>query len=267
MPDQNKQIYFVILIGIVLALTLVGFIGIVLFLYQRRQHRQEKELVELKVQYDQELLRSQLEMQESTFKAVAQELHDNIGQVLSVIKLSLAILPLDKNHPSYEGVQNCRDMLNKVIFDVSHITKSMHSDRISEIGIDEAIHFELETLRKTGLTKIDFEVSGTSHPINSQKAIFIFRMFQEMINNILKHAQASQINVGVNYTADNTFVLKVQDNGIGFNAEKKQTQTTSSSGIGLRNMVNRAKLIGALISIQSEAGNGTIITVELPEEK
>jgi signal transduction histidine kinase len=267
MSDQNQEIYIITLIGIVLALFLIGSIVFVVFLYQRRRFIQEKQLAEIKVQYEQELLRSQLEMQESTFKLVAQELHDNIGQVLSVIKLSLSILPLDKNHPAYEGIQNCRDMLNKVIFDVSHITKSMHSDRISDIGIDEAIRFELDSLRKTGLTKVDFEVSGTSNSIDPQKAIFIFRMFQEMINNILKHAQASQINVGVNYTTDNKFVLKVEDNGIGFNAEKKQTQTNSSSGIGLRNMVNRAKLIGALISIQSEAGNGTAITVELPVEE
>jgi two-component system, NarL family, sensor kinase len=267
MSDQNQEIYIITLIGIVLALLLIGSIVFVVFLYQRRRFIQEKQLAEIKIQYEQELLRSQLEMQESTFKFVAQELHDNIGQVLSVIKLSLSILPLDKNHPAYEGIQNCRDMLNKVIFDVSHITKSMHSDRISDIGIDEAIRFELDSLRKTGLTQVNFEVEGTPNSIDPQKAIFIFRMFQEMINNILKHAQASQINVGVNYTTDNKFVLKVEDNGIGFNAEKKQTQTNSSSGIGLRNMVNRAKLIGALISIQSEAGNGTAITVELPAEK
>jgi len=267
MSDQNQEIYVIILIGLVLALVLVGFIVIILFLYQRKQHRQEKQLAEIKIQYEQELLRSQLEMQESTFKFVAQELHDNIGQVLSVIKLSLSILPLTKENPAFESVQNCREMLNKVIFDVSNITKSMHTDRISDIGIDEAIRFELDTLRKTGLVKIDFEVSGTPHFINNQKAIFLFRMFQEMINNIFKHAQASHINVAVIYTTDYKFVLKVEDNGIGFSPEKKQTQTNSSSGIGLRNMINRAKLINGTISIKSEAGSGTSITVEVPLEK
>jgi signal transduction histidine kinase len=89
-------------------------------------------------------------------------------------------------------------------------------------------------------------------------------MFQEMINNIFKHAQATQINVAVIYTTDNKFVLKVTDNGVGFDSEYKQTQKTSSSGIGLRNMVNRAKLIGGSISIQSAPGSGTTITVELP---
>ncbi len=267
MSDQNQEIYVITLIGVVLALVLFGFIVFILFLYQRKQHRQEKQLAEIKIQYEQELLRSQLEMQESTFKFVAQELHDNIGQVLSVIKLSLSILPLTKDNPAFESVQNCREMLNKVIFDVSHITKSMHTDRISDIGIDEAIRFELDTLRKTGLVKVDFSVSGTPLFINNQKAIFLFRMFQEMINNIFKHAQATEINVAVIYTTDYKFVLKVEDNGIGFNPEKKQTQTNSSSGIGLRNMVNRAKLINGTISIKSEAGKGTSITVELPLEK
>ena len=71
----------------------------------------------------------------------------------------MSILPLTKENPAFESVQNCREMLNKVIFDVSHITKSMHTDRISDIGIDEAIRFELDTLRKTGLVKVDFSVS------------------------------------------------------------------------------------------------------------
>jgi two-component system NarL family sensor kinase len=264
MSNQNQEVYVIILVGIVLALVLVGFIVVMLFLYQRKQHRQEKELAAVKVQFEQELLRSQLEMQESTLKTIAQELHDNIGQVLSVIKLSLSILPLPKEDPSFESVQNCREMLNKVIFDVSHITKSMHTDRISEIGVDEAIRFELDTLRKTGLVSVDFEVEGTSQSINPQKGIFLFRMFQEMINNIFKHAQATKINVAVIYTTDDKFVLKVRDNGIGFDSEAKQTQKTSSSGIGLRNMVNRAKLIGGSISIQSAPGSGTTITVELP---
>ena len=266
MQDQGQELYVVVLLGMVLALLLVGFILFLLFLYQKRQHRQEKELARLRQEYEQEALRSQLEIQEATFKTIAQELHDNIGQVLSVVKLSLSILPLDSRHPAYESVQNSRQMLNKVIYDMADLTKSLHSDRISQIGLVEAIRFDIESIRKTGLLQIEFSVSGDEYPFDSQRGIFLFRMFQEMLNNILKHSKATQVNIAVIYTIDNKFVLKVEDNGVGFDPDKKRTQASSSSGIGLKSMTNRAKLINAAISIQSQPGKGTTITVELPLE-
>ena len=99
MPTQNQEIYFVTIIGIILGLLLVGFIVTILFLYQRRQQRQEQELERIRAIYEKEALRSQLEIQENTFKSIAQELHDNIGQMLSVTKLTLSILPIENGHP------------------------------------------------------------------------------------------------------------------------------------------------------------------------
>jgi len=267
MPDQNQEIYVVILLAIALALFLVGFIVTMLFLYQRRQHRQEQQLARMKDQYQQELLRSQLEMQEITFKTIAQELHDNIGQVLSVIKLSLSILPMERAHPAYESVQTCRQMLNKVIFDMSNLTKSMHTDRIAQIGLVEAIRFDLDSIQRTGLMKVDLAVDGKEYKLEDQRSIFIYRMFQEMMNNILKHSKATQVNIAVNYSIGNKFVLKVEDNGVGFDLEQKRTQASSSSGIGLKSMTNRASLIGAQIIVQSQPGKGTTIKVELPVER
>jgi two-component system NarL family sensor kinase len=106
MQNQDPEIYFVIVIGIILGLLLVGFIVTILFLYQRRQHRQEQEMRKMKDLYENELLRSQLEIQESTLKTISQELHDNIGQMLSVVKLSLSILPVEKNHNAFDCLQN-----------------------------------------------------------------------------------------------------------------------------------------------------------------
>jgi signal transduction histidine kinase len=264
MQDQNQEIYIVILIGTVLALLLVVFVFIIFFSYQRKKEHQEKELITLKEQYEQELLRSQLEIQETTLKGIAQELHDNIGQVLSVVKLWMSILPVEKTHPAYEGVQNSREMLNKVIFDMGDLTKSLHTDRITEIGLVESISFDVESLRKTGLLEIGFSVSGNEYHFDEQKSIFLFRMYQEMMNNILKHSKATRVNVSIIYSVDYKFVLRIEDNGVGFNVEAKQTQVVSSSGLGLKNMMNRARLIGADFTIKSQPGKGTIISVELP---
>jgi signal transduction histidine kinase len=264
MSAQTQEIYVVVLIATALALLLVGFIVTMLFLYQRRQHRQEQQLVRIKDEYQQELLRSQLEIQETTFKTIAMELHDNIGQVLSVVKLSLSILPLDKEHPAYESVQSSRQMLNKVIYDMGNLTKSLHTDRIAQIGLVEAMRFDLDSLRRTGLLEVDFSVDGTEYRLEDQRSIFLYRMFQEMLNNILKHSKATRVNIAVNYSIDNKFVLQVEDNGVGFDVDKKRAQASSSSGIGLKSMTNRASLIGAQISVQSQPGKGTSIQVEVP---
>src|SRR5689334_20219266 len=114
----NQEIYVVTIIGIILGLLLVGFIVITLFLYQRRQKLQELEMEKMKDLYEKEELQSQLEIQENTFKVIAQELHDNIGQMLSVVKLSLSALPVEKEHRAFDQVKNSEQMLNKVIYDL-----------------------------------------------------------------------------------------------------------------------------------------------------
>ena len=264
MQDPNQQIYFVIFMGTLLALLLVGFILGMIFFYQRRRQKQEREMARLKEEYEQEVLRSQLEIQEETMKTIAQELHDNIGQSLSVIKLWMSMAPIPKEHEAYEGVQNSKEMLQKVIRDMADLTKSLHTDRIADIGLCEAINFDLSSIRRAGILKINFEKEGEEFHFPDQKSIFIFRMYQEMMNNIIKHSQATHVRVSVIYSNNDNFVLAIEDDGVGFDVKQKKESSSGSSGLGLKSMRNRAKLIGAELSIQSEPEKGTLITVHVP---
>jgi two-component system NarL family sensor kinase len=257
------EIYIVIAIGSILALVLIGFMFTVLYLYQRRRHKQAQELSRMKDQYEQEVLRSQLEIQEETFKMIGQELHDNIGQVLSVVKLSLAILPLDKEHEAYEQVLNARQILNKAALDLSDLTKSLHTDRIAQIGLAEAIRFEMENVRKSGIMKTEYELNGLEYDFDSQQSIFLFRMFQEMLNNVLKHSQAQTVSITLDYSDERQFVLILADNGVGFDIEAKRNTSSSSSGVGLKSIFNRAKLIGAELDMKSVPKQGTTATIQL----
>lgn len=262
---QNPEIYFVIIIGIILGLLLVGFIVTILFLYQKRRQKQEKEMEIVKAKYEKEVLRSQLEIQENTFKTISQELHDNIGQMLSVAKLSLSVLPIEKDHPAFQASKTVQEILNKAIFDLSDLTKSLYTDRISEIGLSEAMRFELATIKRAGLIEVQFEVKGTVFALSEQKAIFLFRMFQELMNNILKHSYATAIDVNVNYSEGNTFALKIEDNGVGFDVNEKKQSLSSSKGVGLKSMFNRAQLIGADINMHSNIGKGTVVIITLSD--
>lgn len=264
MRDTNQQIYFVIFMGTLLAFLLVGFILAMFFFYQRRRQKQERELVRLKEEYEQEVLRSQLEIQESTMKTIAQELHDNVGQSLSVIKLWMSMAPISPDHAAFEGVQNSKEMLQKVIRDMADLTKSLHTDRIADIGLSEAINFDLASIRRAGILQIQFDVQGDEFHFPDQKSIFIFRMYQEMMNNIIKHSKATHVNVSLFYSGNDTFVLQIRDDGVGFDVKEKKESGSGSSGLGLKSMRNRAKMIGAGLNIQSEPGKGTTISVTVP---
>src|SRR5450631_2183293 len=264
MQDTNHQIYFVILMGTLLAFLLVGFILSMFFFYQRKRQKQEQELIRIKEEYEQEVLRSQLEIQESTMKTIAQELHDNVGQSLSVIKLWMAMAPIAPDHEAYEGVQNSKQMLQKVIRDMSDLTKSLHTDRITDIGLSEAINFDLASIRRAGIMKVNFEAEGEEFHFPDQQSIFIFRMYQEMMNNIIKHSKATHVNVSLFYSGNDTFVMKIRDDGVGFDVQQKKDSGSGSSGLGLKSMRNRAKMIGADLAIESEPGKGTSISVTVP---
>lgn len=269
MQDQNSQIITFIIIGTSMALILVLFIVTIVFLYQKRQQQHERDVIKLKEEFDQELLRSQLEIQETTLKNISQELHDNVGQMLSVVKLSLASSGLEKVHPAFETIAASRDILNKAIIDLANLTKSLHTDRINQIGLVQAIEFEITSIHKTGLIPIEFKyLSGENHQnLDEHTSIFLFRIFQEILNNTLKHSKASQIVVTTGYTNDNTFILKMEDDGIGFNIDEKINKTASTGGVGLKSMNNRAKLIGAKLIMNSTIGKGTCITITLPLKK
>jgi signal transduction histidine kinase len=265
MYNQNPEIYFVTVIGIILGLLLVGFIVTTLFLYQRRQQRQEQEMERLRDMYEKEALRSQLEIQENTLKTIAQELHDNIGQMLSVVKLSLSMVPTNKELPGHEQIKNSQEVLNKAIIDLSSLTKGLHSDRIAQIGLAESVRSELYSVKKAGLVDVDFKQLGSEIFFDDQKSIFLFRIFQEALNNIIKHARATEVSVHLSFS-DTIFVMEITDNGVGFNVAEKRSSTNASTGVGLKSLYNRAKLIGADLSIDSTAGSGTTLLIELPLE-
>lgn len=259
--QDHSEIYYVTIIGITLGLVLVGFIVITLVLYQKRQLRQENEMKRMKDVYENELLRSQLEIQENTFRLISQELHDHIGQMLSITRFTLSAIPVN-DHPSQDHIVHAQTILNKAIYDLSTLTKSLHSDRIAQVGLTEAIRLEVDSLKRLKIFKVDFSTEGDEISLDGQKSIFLFRIFQESLNNIIKHAKASLIRIRLRY-ADSKLELQIIDDGIGFSIAAK-TKGDAQTGVGLKSIDNRAKLIGAKLEIKSEPGKGTELNIKLP---
>jgi signal transduction histidine kinase len=251
MQAQFPEIYVLIAISSVVALMLISFIVTLVIFYRRKQYSHE-----------QELLKTQLEIQELVFQNLSQEIHDNIGQVLSVIKLTLASAPVGKDDPAYESIQDSKQMVSGVIEDISDLSKSLHPDRILRIGIAEAVQFELNKLTKTRQFETSMQHPDKHIALTTKNEIFLFRIVQEILNNIVKHSAAKHIDVVMGFDGANTSI-EVKDDGKGFDVEKILQRSTMERGIGLSSMKNRMKMIGGTFDIKSSPGNGTTIQVYL----
>ena len=133
------------------------------------------------------------------------------------------------------------------------------SDRIAQTGLAKALETEVERLNKTNQFTATLTQEGNTPGINNDKAIILYRMAQEILNNMVKHSGAKRIGILLN-ASENLFTLAFNDDGVGFNIEEKM----KSGGAGLNNLQNRARLINAQLTILSTPPNGTTITIELP---
>ena len=263
MQSKAPETVLVILISILLALLLVGFIVAMLFWYRRNNQQHQKKMQLANAQFQQELLTAQLEIQESTFKNIAEEIHDNIGQTLSLAKFNIAVLPIESTSELFEPLKGTKELLNTAIDDLRNLSHGLHSDRLIKAGLIDTIENEAEHINRSGKIKAPVIVIGDSCRLGNDKEIILFRIFQESVNNIIKHAGASEIRTSLIFDAT-TFILKIQDNGKGFDLAALQQK---NGGLGLTSMANRAKLIGAEFAINSSLNNGTEITLILKKNQ
>jgi len=257
MPQETTSYTFTFLIvGIVVILFFVVFFYLFIIQLHRRRIIHQKEVVDLKVQYEQTILQSQLEIQEQTFRNISQEIHDNIGQVLSLAKLNLNTIPESENAGK---IALTEELLGKAISDLRDLSKSLNSEKITDIGICEAIKQELAIIEKASARiKTTFLCDDHEIVLGSEKLIITFRMMQEIMNNIIKHAKATHITVDIVKQEDVGIVIHIIDNGIGFDPEKlKNTET----GIGLKSIQQRCRLINAGCIIKSAPGSGTDVEI------
>lgn len=248
--------------GIIIMTALVVFIVLFIFLYQKRYYRHLREKEQLKVQFSQELLHAQLEIQEQTLKNIAQEIHDNIGQELSLAKLNLNTMDINKQSELITKINTSKDLVSKAIQDLRDLSRSMNTDSIAAMGLPKAIGYELDMIRRSEVCHTSLAIHGNIVRLNEQKELILFRIVQESLHNIIKHAEAKNIDVSIIYS-DLTLQLSIIDDGKGFeisDADKKD----SDLGMGLHNMQNRAKLIGAEFMVSSRKNTGTQVRLVLP---
>jgi len=252
---EISEIGFLVIILTGLFLLMGLFVLSFFLVYRKNQNIKESEIENL----NNALLQTQIEIQEQTLKTVAQEIHDNIGQILSLAKLNLNTFPVITDAAIQARVDDTKHLIGKAIVDLRDLSRSLHGDKINELGLEQAISSELKILQNTGKFSTGLLITGSPYKLDSKKEIVLFRMVQEAMNNAIKHSKAKTIDVQLLYGTE-IFQLSITDNGIGFNPANLLAQ---QPGIGLKSMQNRAELIGGIFSVLSSSATGTSIIIEI----
>ena len=147
-------------------------------------------------------------------KNISQEIHDNIGQVLTLVKLNIKSMSFLKSPELQERIDSSAILLGQAIQDLRNLSKSLHTDFIKEMGLLKSIEYEFELLKKAGGYKTDLIQEGKPYSLSHQNELILFRVFQEVVNNIIKHSRASLIMVKVCYA--DLFEMEIRDDGQGF---------------------------------------------------
>jgi len=262
MPDKfyDKEIYILILIGISVFLIVVSLLVFIILYYQKKRFQHKEQLVAKEKEYTQQLLESKLEIQEQTFNTISSEIHDNVGQILSLAKVQLNIIA-QRNVLDLALLNEAKESVGKAMADLRDIAKSLSSSRIQHSSLFDATQHELQRIQCAGLLNAIAVQKGDEVKIADQKKLIIYRIIQESLQNIIKHSKASEIDVEFTYQKDQINIT-IADNGKGFDS----SELAGKDGQGLQSIMNRAMMIGGFASIESQPGNGTTITITSPYE-
>jgi signal transduction histidine kinase len=238
--------------GTILLLLMVNIVFIITWQYLRKKKVYALELSKLQLEHEQVLLEAKVEIQEQTLKTISHEIHDNIGQVLTLAKLNLGRA---EDSQDILLIKDTKNLIAKAITDLRDISKSLHPIEIANDTLDESFRRELKRVEKTGTLNTTFQVQGVVVEMPPDTKIILFRIFQEALNNALKHSAAHNLLVILAFDQPE-ISLTINDDGIGFDLSRKK-------GIGFTSMAERIKLIGGTLDIESLPGNGTEIRIKV----
>jgi signal transduction histidine kinase len=258
MQQKQEDLLLTIVIATLFFLLIGIFYLLLVFMFYQKQRKNKLEREAMKQQFKQTILKTQIEIQENTLNYISGEIHDNIGQVLSLIRINLNILA--EANPS-ENLNKIDSLLGNAIRDLRHLSHNLNSSHLLDLGIIEALNQLLLQIEKTGKFKTELIANQSIlNFISNDNSLILYRMIQELLNNIIKHANATHIIISIKMIDPKICLLTVSDDGKGFDISAVLNQ---KKGIGLRHIFSRAKMINASVTIQSKEPTGTNIFIEI----
>lgn len=262
---QSRAYKAILLLGVVLFA--------VVFLASRMRTKKERaeQKARLAVMHIDEVMREQelrsaydkLQGQEVERKRIGKDLHDRLGSMLSTVKLYFKAL--DNRTPFTDEPQNtqynkAKKLLDDACEELRRVSHNLESGGLKEYGLVRQVAALAENLESSQLLKVNFHTHGLKGRLDLDTEISIYRIIQELVANVLKHAKATELTIQLN-KLNGTFNIMVEDNGVGFTRESVKHK---QSGMGIQNIAERVKELNGNLTIDSGKGGGTTVSIDLP---
>ncbi|WP_298224682.1 ATP-binding protein [Flavobacterium sp.] len=211
----------------------------------------------MKLSHQRALLSTQIEMQQQTMQHIGREIHDNIGQQLTLASLYTQQLAYENKAPQIsESIENISNIINNSLAELRQLSKTLTDDSIAQKSIAALLQTECEKVNGFKKCQFHYNAAAKQLALSYEVKSILIRIVQEFLQNSIKHSDCKTITVALNKT-DSQIELHLKDDGKGFDTK------TISNGIGLNNMKKRAEIIGGIYTLESNH-EGTNLTIQIP---
>lgn len=240
---------------------LLFIFGILIFIHQYKLKKKEHLMLlnHKEEEHKQELLTTQLEIQVQTMEHIGREIHDNIGQKLTLASLYTQQLSYENKAPHIsENIESISQLINNSLSELRELSKSLTSNSIESLTLIELIEQECLKINALQICQVQFIYKLETNNLNYQIKSISLRIIQEFLQNSIKHSKCKNITIDL-YFKEKLMYFILKDDGIGFNSTKLNTK-----GIGLNNIKKRIEIIGGTYTLESKTEEGTQVTLIIP---
>lgn len=250
----------ILVAGSILIPLFMFYITTFVIISKNKQRKNEAEKKQLEFQYEKQLLQTMLEVQEKAMNQISQEIHDNIGQVLAGVQMNLITLSAGGADNPAQIARDSKEQVSQALKDLRNLSRVLNSQYINKIGLEESLRKETQYLGSHSKIQFEINVADGDKQLPAERELMMFRIAQESLSNIIKHAEAEHVRIEIAYRPE-VFSMSIADDGKGFDAKDGR-----DAGIGLINMKQRVEVMQGKLDISSTPGKGTKITIHIPYE-
>lgn len=208
------------------------------------------------------LSRKLLEIQENERRHIAREIHDEIGQTLTALKLSLEMMATLPANQARARLQDSRELVTMIMTEVRSLLHDLRPPMLDQMGLLPTLEWHLKRYTSQTEVRVQLKQAGLERRFPPEIETAAYRIIQEGLNNVARHAGVQEAKLSLEASGA-TLAFEIEDRGKGFTPER---DLLDGAGSGLSGMIERAALLGGRCRVQSSPGNGTLLTVELPTE-
>ncbi len=253
----TRTIVIISIIGLLILLSIAG-----LAFYRKKQVEQKAALNEELSRQKDIRAKAIIEAEEKERIRIAKDLHDGVGQLLSAAKLNLSSLEskLKISEPDQEiALKNALSLVDDSVKEVRTVSHNMMPNTLLKLGLASAVKEFITKIQGMPNLKVNLEIVGLDNRLEQEKETVLYRVIQEIVANIIKHARASELTLQL-IKDEKELTIIIEDNGVGFDTN----EINSFEGIGLKNIISRIEFINGSVHFDSTPGRGTNVIVEVP---